>query len=78
MSCVSEAYDWGAGGGEAVGGEDGRLEGGEGFLGERFRGGVAGNCYVYYGARRDRRWKEDGGKFDLVESWESVVVGYGH
>ena len=65
MSGVSAAEDWRGGGSEAVGFEDGGLEGGELLVGDGFRMGVAGDGDVDYGAGGYRRGKKDGGKFDL-------------
>lgn len=65
MGGVSAAEDGRGGGSEAVGFEDGGLEGGELLVGEGFRMGVAGNGDVDYGAGGYGGREEDGGKFDL-------------
>ena len=65
MSGVSAAEDGRGGGSEAVGFEDGGLEGGELLVGDGFGMGVAGDGDVYYGAGGYGRREEDGGKFDL-------------
>ena len=65
LSGVSAADDGWGGGSEAVGVEDGGLEGGEGFLGCEFGLCVPGYCYVDYGTGGYRGGKENGGEFDL-------------
>ena len=65
MGGVSAAEDGRGGGSEAVGFEDGGLEGGELLVGEGFGMGIAGDCDVDYGARGYGGGKKDGGKFDL-------------
>ena len=65
MSSVSAAEDGWGGGSEAVGFEDGGLEGGELLVGDGFGMGVAGDGDVDYGAGAYGRWEEDGGEFDL-------------
>ena len=65
MSGVSAAEDGRGWGSEAVGFEDGLLEGRELLLGEGFGMGVAGDCDVDYGAGGYGRGEEDGGEFDL-------------
>lgn len=62
---ISAADDRRGRGGTAIGVEDAGLEGGEGLLGGYFGLGVAGYCYVDYGAGCDGGGKEDGGEFDL-------------
>ena len=65
MSGVSAAEDGRGGGSEAVGFEDGGLEGGELLVGDGFGMGVAGDGNVDYGAGAYGRGEKDGGKFDL-------------
>lgn len=69
-------YRWG-GGSKAVGGKDGRLERGEGFLGDRFGVGIARDCDVYYGAGGYGRREKDGGKFDLGVSLSVFGCSFG-
>ena len=65
MCCVAEGEGGRGGGAEAVGCEDGGLEGAEGGGVLGFESRVAGDGDVDYAAGDYGGGKEDGGEFDL-------------
>lgn len=67
MGGVAAAEDGRGGRSEAIGGEDGGLELGKGFLTLEFGGCVAGDCDVDYRAGGYGGGEKNGGKFDLRE-----------